>query len=198
MSVKLRGCFEGIVWRNSTNTHIHTYSPYHLVLIRARYYALESINLPFNSTVVASRLYTRNRFVRKIIRAQTLKGWIASRRIDESKDGMGSDNSCRTFRLPREGLSKWPVVTRSCYQLAIIPVCIQERKQNVFEWLYSRLGNSRFRGSMHGDAVYPLWYTRVCEILCGLRTYTWSFAPFWLHVRDTRTLCERLGFRKPR
>jgi len=87
----------------------------------------------------------------------------------ESKDGIDSDDSCRTRQLPRESLSKWPVMTRPCYQLAIIPVCIQERKQNVFEWLYSRLGNSRFRGCMHGDAVYPLWYTCTC---------TWN--PMWV------------------
>lgn len=67
-----------------------------------------------------------------------------------------------------------PVVTRPCYQLAIIPVCIQERKQNVFEWLYSRLGNSRFRGCMHGDAVYPLWY------MC-----TWN--PMWVAYVSVRT-----------
>lgn len=53
------------------------------------------------------------------------------------------------------GLSKWPIVTRPCYQLAIIPTCIQEGKQNVFEWLYGRLGNSRFRGCMYWDVVQP-------------------------------------------
>lgn len=89
---------------------------------------------------------------------------------------MGSNDSCRTPQLSREGLSKWPVVTRPCYQLAIIPVCIQERKQNVFEWLYSRLGNSRFRGCMHGDAVYPLWYTCTC---------TWN--PMWVAYVSVRT-----------
>jgi len=31
-------------------------------------------------------------------------------------------------------------------------------ESRMYSSLYSRLGNSRFRG-MHGDAVYPLWYT---------------------------------------
>lgn len=77
------------------------------------------------------------------------------------------------FGYRGRALSKWPVVTRSCYQLAIIPVCIQERKQNVFEWLYSRLGNSRFRGCHAWGCCVPPFgtYVRVREILCGLRMY---------------------------
>lgn len=48
-------------------------------------------------------------------------------------------------------------------------------------------------------------HVHVRETLCGLHTYSYvhtklrySVAPSWLHIRDTCTVCERLGFRKPR
>lgn len=101
---------------------------------------------------------------------------------DQRKDGMGR-TLIRAGHLPEGWVCQsdrsW--LGRAISWLSSL-ACIQEGKQNVFEWLYGRLGNSRFRGCMYWDVVQP-------PFGC-----TWN--PMWVayeHTEPRSTDCDSVS-----
>lgn len=90
-----------------------------------------------------------------------------------------------------QGLSKQPVIGRSRYQLAIARAYSHGPGQNVFEWLYSYLGNTPdLENACNAPRMYRTLHGHVCFLLARARTQK-DIRLIGLHelrVRDTRTV----------